>query len=1143
MSLWTLIKDSVCYYWRSNLAVVMGVAVAVAVLVGSLLVGDSVRGSLRELALQRLGEVDRVLVGPGFFREKLAEDLKAHHAFKEGAERVVSALSVRGSVRNPSSDTVVPRVDLLGVRSDFWRLHAGPEVKLEGRRVAVNETLAKDAGVNSGDGIIISVGRQGTAPRESAFGRRGLGHTVSSLRVTVDRVLPAEGAGKFTLRNDEPMPRTVFVNLEWLQNQLDQRGRANVILIAERGGERSNSGKAEAFRKALEASARVADYGLRLVSNPEGGYLSLESDRLVLPPRIVTAAEDAARAESMPAAPTSIYLANSIRPVAGAGADREVPYSVVVGLDPDRDPPLGPMPMLGGNTPPELGPQDILLNRWTVRRLGVDAGDRVELSYYEWSASRGLETAARRFTVAGVVAMEGPALDRGLVPEYEGITDAETMGDWDPPFPIEFDRIGPEDDQYWSDYRTAPKAFVAPSVARRFWTGAGEDEQGWVTSVRLGPGEGGLQAAAERFSRSFKRHMPPRQYGLQFLPVKQQALDAAQGSTDFRMLFVSLSMFLIAAAAVLVGLMLRLTIQRRSGQFGILEAVGFGSSRASRVLLGEAALLSAIGAVAGAPAGVGYARAIIWALKTRWQGVIGEFPLALHVHPFSVVAGTLGGMAVALVAVWWALRMLAKTPALDLLTGWRALAARPRGRVASRALWVGIAAVGLAGALLVASGVLDLISTTAAFFGGGAALLVGVLGLLLAFLARPTVRSRRAPSLMTLAWRGGAENWLRSLLTIAVLACASFIIVTVAANRRATGRIETRSVDSGAGGFNLVARSALPIYQNLDTREGRRELGFQDESASTFEDTTIVSLRVSEGDDISCLNLQRPTRPRVVGIPDRLVERDGFRFAKLTAGNDAAEDNPWHLLTRGADEEDGAVPAFADAASARWILHVGLGDIVEVPGRRGETVRLRLVGLLRQSILASELLVVEEQFETRIARDAGYRYFLIRTPVGKQSAVADALRRNLGKLGLDVVPTDRVLARYGRVQDTYLGTFSTLGGLGLLLGTLGMVTVLLRGVVERRAELALLLALGFGKRRVVGLVIMENGLLLVAGLLSGTVAALVAVAPHLASGAADVRWGSLVATLAACFLIGLISCLIAATASVRKELLSALRRE
>ena len=1121
MTDWTLIKDSARHYWRSNMAVALGVAVAVAVLVGSLLVGDSVRGSLRNLALDRLGEVDHVLVGPGFFREELAEELGG----VEGAESVVPALIVQASARNPGSDVVVPRVDLIGVRDDFWKLHDGPEAELGGRSVSVNRILADDADISAGDSLILNVGRQGAAPRESAFGRRGLGHTVASVRVTVDSILAAEGAGKFTLRNDEPTPRSVFVDLDWLQSQLDQDGRVSALLIAGGGG--------ESLREALKKHATPADYGLRLVRVPEYGYVSLESEELVLPPRIVAAAQ----AESAQAEPTSIYLANSIRPV--GDADREVPYSVVVGLDPGAAPPLGPLPMQNVDELPELGPDDVLLNRWTVERLDAGVGQKVALSYYQWSKAEGLKTAVKEFRVAGVVAMEGRALDRNLVPAYEGITDAETIGDWDPPFPIEYDRIGPEDEDYWAKYRTAPKAFVAPSVAREFWTGSTEGGEGWVTSVRLAPENGDLAAAERDFAAGLMERLPPREYGLRILPVKSRALEAAQGSTDFRMLFVSLSMFLIAAAAALVGLMLRLTIQRRSGQFGILEAVGFDSSRASRILLGEAFLVSLAGALVGAPLGIGYAKAIIWGLQTRWQGVIGEFPLSLHVTAVSVIGGAVGGLVVALVAIWWALRMLRKTPALDLLTGWRALAAKANEAVADRAGWIGIGALVLAGVLLAASGVFGLFSTTAAFFGGGTALLIGILSLLLAFLARPRPRARRAPSLLTLAWRGGAENWLRSLLTIAVLACASFIIVTVAANRRDTGRVNTRRLDSGAGGFNLVARSALPIYQDLSTDEGRRELGFQEEESRLLAECTILSLRVSEGDDISCLNLQMPTTPRVVGLPERLIERGGFTFSNLLREPEDG-DNPWRLLT---EDEGGAVPAFADAASAQWILKVGLGDVVEVPGRQGQSVKLRLVGLLQQCIFASEILVSEEQFESRIAADAGYRYFLIRTPSEKQAAVADALRGNLGKIGLDVVPTTRVLARYARVQDTYLGTFATLGGLGLLLGTLGIVTVLLRGVVERRGELALLLALGFGKRRVVGLVIMENGVLLAAGLLSGTVAALVAVAPHLASGSAQVRWGSLVATLAACFGIGLVSCFIAAASSVRSELLSALRRE
>ena len=56
-----LVLRSLTYYWRTNVAVVAGVATAVAVLAGALLVGDSVRGSLRDLVAERLGRTDHVV--------------------------------------------------------------------------------------------------------------------------------------------------------------------------------------------------------------------------------------------------------------------------------------------------------------------------------------------------------------------------------------------------------------------------------------------------------------------------------------------------------------------------------------------------------------------------------------------------------------------------------------------------------------------------------------------------------------------------------------------------------------------------------------------------------------------------------------------------------------------------------------------------------------------------------------------------------------------------------------------------------------------------------------------------------------------------------------------------------------------------
>src|SRR5436309_10569316 len=93
-----LVLRGLTYYWRTNLAVVLGVATAVAVLAGALVVGDSVRGSLRDLVLQRLGRTDRAVLSAEFFREALAGELEADTAFRSGFGAVCPLIAVPGMV-------------------------------------------------------------------------------------------------------------------------------------------------------------------------------------------------------------------------------------------------------------------------------------------------------------------------------------------------------------------------------------------------------------------------------------------------------------------------------------------------------------------------------------------------------------------------------------------------------------------------------------------------------------------------------------------------------------------------------------------------------------------------------------------------------------------------------------------------------------------------------------------------------------------------------------------------------------------------------------------------------------------------------------------------------------------------------------
>jgi hypothetical protein len=1119
-----LIRRDLRYYWRTNLAVALGCAIAVAALVGSLLVGDSVRGSLHDLAVERLGRVEYAVESPSFFREQLAADLLAQPQAKVAADFAVPAILAAGAAKPAEGGPVVNRVNVIGVPPEFSNVALEPFNPPQDRTILVNSTLAADLGISEGQALLLTVGREPDAPADSIFMRRSRAQTTRTLRLVVGRIIPSRGIGAFSLRQESSAPRNLYVSLDWLQAQLKAPAQANTILIGRRDAQAAAGGQA-ALAEALAASYRLADCGLRLRPDPKFDYLALQSGRILLPPLAVGRAERIAAELGMSCRPSSVYLVTILERMLPKAHGPEIHYCLVAGLDP-RAAPAGPLPMVGGGAPPALGKNDILLNAWAAQALGARVGDSIG----PWPGR-----------VRGIVAMEGAALDQGLVPEFEGITDSARVADWDLPFAIDAKLITPEDEAYWRQYRTVPKAFLPLDVVRGFWPRSPDSETaskyGGLTSVALRPPEGmSLKAAAECFESAFCRG-PASDFGLGVQPVRAQALAAARGTTDFGVIFLSMSFFLVAAAVGMVGLLLRLAVARRASQFGIMSAAGFPARSAARVLTGEGFFLGAAGVLLGVPAGVGYAWLIIRALRTRWSGAVGDLSLALHVTPLSLAIGSAAGFLVSAAAVLWAARLLRLTPTLRLLAGWRAMAAQPQKRIRRRALAVGIVALVLAAGWL-ACGLLETGSAEGAFLGGGAWLLVGFLAMACAGFQRADRAPAEKVSLGRLGWRGAARDWVRSLLTAGLIACASFIIVIVAANQKDLSRTNTAELRSGAGGFSLLAQSDLPIMTDLNTAAGRAALGLPPETAAEFDRTKFLSFQMTAGDDASCLNIQRPVQPRVLGVPHELAERGGFTFTASQQGSA----NPWPLL-ESEERSDAPVPAFADVTSAEWVLHVGLGDEVRLTDASGKPVRLKIAGLLSESIFAGELLISDAQFRRHFADRPGYRFFLIETPSGREAAVAKALREDLGELGFDVRRTADVLARYARVQNTYLATFETLGGLGLLLGTFGIVTVLLRSVVERRGELAMLLALGLRRRQVVAMIVIEHGILLLLGLAVGSSAALVAVAPHAVSALADVNWLSLGGMLSACLIAGLLSCAFAAAISVRGELLPSLRSE
>ncbi len=1103
-------RRSLTFFWRIHLSVMLGVAVATAVLTGALLVGDSVRDSLRDLTLDRLGEIDHALVSERFFRAGLARDIEA-----AGDEfTVVPAVTLKGSAVHAKGGARASRVRILGVDSRFEDLFEMEMPDLARRGSATpfvaNESLRRELNARVGDAILLSFEPPGDIHRESLFGRDEVSETIQTVRVRLTGVLPDRGMGRFGLRARQDVPLNAFVSLPVLQETLGLPARVNTLLASKGTQDAGDPGPG------LSRAATLDDLGLS--TRVEADYFAVESTQFFLKPHVADTILGLADGWGMPRLAILTYLANTIRV-----GERVLPYSTIAAMDAGR---VGMLRLADGSGAPVPGEGEVLLNAWAAKDLHAVTGDAVDVAYFEVGPKEALKTRRVTFRLAGVVAMEGLGADSLLTPEFPGLHDAEDMHAWDPPFPVDLKRIRPVDEAYWDAYRAAPKAIVSAATGQRLW----RSRFGNFTSIRIGPLPGeDVRRSAGRFRAGLREALSPEAAGLVFQPVREHGLAAASGSTNFSLLFSGFSLFLIVSAALLVGLLFRLGVEQRSDEVGVLMASGFTVAAIRRRFMGEAIWLAGLGGLGGLGGGLAYGWIMIAGLRTWWVPAVGTTELALHVSGFSLAAGYLISQLVVLLSIRMTVRRLGRMPVRALLSGTLYVASADGGR---RVRAYALGSLGLAAACLAGAANAGREASMALFFGCGACLLISGLGLLSMWF-----RGRQHATAMGI-WRMGVRNSARnpgrSLLCASLIACACFVVVAVGAHRRAdvTGDA-LNSRTSGGGGFQLVAETDSPLYHDLNTEDGRYELGFSGEDADILDRARVLPFRVLPGEDVSCLNLYRPRDPRVLGVPEAMIRRGGFSFDRLL---DEVED-PWTLLTRRLESD--VIPAFGDVNSVTWILHKKLGDDIPVRTDTGEIVRLRLVGLLKNSIFQSELLVSERNFTAHFPDRSGYGYFLVETDRTRE--LGALLERRLQDAGLDAMPTPARLARFRTVENTYLSTFQTLGGLGVLLGTFGLGIVMVRNVVERRAELAALRTMGFRRLLLSGLLFTENGFLMSAGVVIGGVSAVVTTVPHSTVG--ELPWGSLLATLCAIFGAGLAAGAVGIFVALRIPLLPALKRE
>ena len=1101
-----LIQSSLFHYFKSHLGVTAGVALAGTVLIGALVTGDSIRSTLKLAATERLGKITAgMATGDRYFRAQLAQDI-----YNRLSWPAASILSAEGVASKTDGTARALQVQVLGIDDYLSSLTLHPHrFSLNPGEVLINDRLAKQLHIQKGDSIILRIPKPSLLSRDAPISPQE--NSTMALRLIIKDFVKANHLGNFNLRADAVPPFNAFVNLKFLQQQLEMTNRANLMVIsAPSSGEvqtsRSTDDELASMEAALQSSWSLEDAQLELRHLPTNGCFELRSSRIFLESYIA----DAAMAIGANPDRVLTYLVNELR-----NGTNITPYSMVAALEPPR-------------CPPDMKDNETIINQWLADDLKLKIGNELEMRYYVVGPFRSLIEKIQKFRVRDIVSMDSPYSDRELMPNFPGISNSENCRDWDAGFPINLELIREKDETYWKTRKGTPKAFISLKAGQSLWT----NRFGVLTSVRFPAASNNIVEIRSRLESRIR----PAQLGMRFEPVRAQALAASTQGQDFGQLFLGFSFFLIAGALILTSLLFSLALQQRYTDVGILRACGYTPGSVGRLFLLEAGLLASIGACFGLLGGLGYAKLVLYGLSTIWRDAIGGSVLHFDFSWKTLLIGFLLTTSICWGTVAWGMRKLFRHPVLHLLSGNIRIDSGERRQKSNLFRWMTLSSAGL-GCMFLVIGSMNKEWQAGAFFGSGGCWLITSIFVYATVLKNlENGKSLGRISIGELNVRNIARHPSRSLAVITMLAIGTFLMVAVGANKSdPTRNAEKRS--SGTGGFSLIADSVIPLVQDLNSAAGKDFYGIDEE---LLKGVQITAMRVRAGDEASCLNLNRAQTPRLLGVPcKRLHDLGAFSFSQVQKG--ASIRHAWLLLNEPLN--DNAIPAIGDENSIRWALGKKIGDEINITDEAGSTRKLRLVAALSGSMMQGSLMISEENFVQLFPSASGYQSFLIDTPLDQINSVSEALSRSLQDYGFASIPTVQKLAAFQAVQNTYLSTFLVLGGLGLLLGITGVGILIWRNAWERRGEWAQMAAIGYSHRILKSLALKEQTLLIFFGISAGLLTAILAVFPALMSPGVVIPYATIIGLMILIAANGLFWTFITINFAVKKDVIIEILRE
>ena len=552
----------------------------------------------------------------------------------------------------------------------------------------------------------------------------------------------------------------------------------------------------------------------------------------------------------------------------------------------------------------------------------------------------------------------------------------------------------------------------------------------------------------------------------------------AASTADFKSTTALIAAIALFAGAFLIFNTLSMTVSERIREVGLLRAAGARRGQVMSFMLTQALVLGVVGSLLGLVLGALLAAGMVAFVRTVGSVTLDRPALPLDAIVFALIVGIGVTLAAALEPARRASRIQpveALTPRLD----------RPAARSA-RLRWLAVVfgVVALVGVLVLprgagASGVVPALVVYAILL---------VATLLIPFVLPGIVRVAGAPFAAIfrfeerLARSSVVRDRSRTALTLGSLTIGLAMIV-------ALGGVGEHARAAAAGWISDVVPGDLVLTSI-------RPIAAED---GVPEDLTGAVPGIARVSPIATFDVAlQGTRTDAAAVVGADMAADG-RLAFVDGDRDAA----LAALDAGGSV---IVPA---AMAERFGLSVG--GVLLVPTNDGGSLDLTIVGIVERSIpgRTGEAMLIGWNDATNHLGVAGADVFAVRFAPGAATSAHDALGNEATALALEVVPLDRIEGAISDALGRIFGLFDALAAVAVLIAALGIVNTLTMNVIERVREIGILRAAGMTRGQVWRSVVVEAGVLGLAGALLGIALGLVVGASMvvLSGGRFDVASG------------------------------------